>query len=127
MESIKQTLANVQNAISGDKNDQHDKATHDQHHEQHHEHSTGDQPTQAMPAADQSSRTTEGGAHDGITQSDSAGTAGSNSNLPDDLEKTLSGPKDPAVQGEEHPKMTGEGAPGSHSALFGLTPDGKKA
>lgn len=34
---------------------------------------------------------------------------------------SLVGPKD-----THDLKMTGEGAPGSHSAVFGLTPDGKK-
>jgi hypothetical protein len=35
---------------------------------------------------------------------------------------------DPALVGDakEHPKMVGQGAPGSHSAVFGLTPDGKR-
>ena len=36
------------------------------------------------------------------------------------------GALDPAVMGSQHPKMTGMGEPGSHSAVFGLTPDGKK-
>ncbi|ETN47116.1 uncharacterized protein HMPREF1541_01306 [Cyphellophora europaea CBS 101466] len=80
-------------------------------------------------ASDQSSRTVAGGAHDAaskVSDDHSSGSSGSHSNLPNELEKTLSGPRDPAVQGEGHPKMTGEGQPGSHSALFGLTPDGKK-
>jgi hypothetical protein len=35
---------------------------------------------------------------------------------------------DPALVGDakEHPKMVGQGTPGSHSAVFGLTPDGKR-
>lgn len=73
------------------------------------------------PATTQGSRTLEGGAHDGATHSADKGK----SDLGADLEKELSGPRDPAVKGEEHPKMTGDGAPGSHSAVFGLTPDGK--
>lgn len=149
METIKQTIQSVQNAISGDSTKHHDGVGHDgvghdevaaQHpQQQHHPHDHSGQhtatvgnaePTPSLPAADQSSRTTAGGAHDAVTRTDSAstGSGGSGHNgLSNDLEKTLSGPRDPAVQGEEHPKMTGEGVPGSHSALFGLTPDGKKA
>lgn len=35
---------------------------------------------------------------------------------------------DPALVGEpeSHPKLSGAGIPGSHSAVFGLTPDGKR-
>ncbi|KIV88765.1 hypothetical protein PV10_08410 [Exophiala mesophila] len=35
---------------------------------------------------------------------------------------------DPALVGEaeSHPKLSGQGVPGSHSAVFGLTPDGKR-
>jgi hypothetical protein len=120
METIKSTIA----SLTGDS--KHDDTT--QNHQtpsSHHENSgttsaTSDHPA---PAEDQASRTVEGGAHQGHTDSSGNGSSG----LPNELEKTLSGPRDPAVQGEEHPKMTGEGAPGSHSALFGLTPDGKKA
>ena len=75
----------------------------------------------ASPAVQQPSRTAEGGAHDAASRSHEK-----HSDLGNDLEHTLSGPKDPALEGEEHPKMTGQGAPGSHSAIFGLTPDGKK-
>jgi hypothetical protein len=78
---------------------------------------TTDSSSNESPATTQGSRTLEGGGD--------APTKG-NANLGSDLDKTLSGPKDPALQGEEHPKMTGTGAPGSHSAIFGLTPDGKK-
>jgi hypothetical protein len=38
-----------------------------------------------------------------------------------DSDPNLVGPED-----THNLKMTGEGAPGSHSAVFGLTPDGKK-
>lgn len=34
--------------------------------------------------------------------------------------------EDPAVVDTKDKKLTGTGAPGSHSALFGLTPDGHK-
>lgn len=37
---------------------------------------------------------------------------------------SVEGPSDPQALGQI--KMTGEGAPGSHSAVFGLTPDGQK-
>ena len=35
---------------------------------------------------------------------------------------------DPALVGEaeSHPRLSGQGIPGSHSAVFGLTPDGKR-
>lgn len=44
-----------------------------------------------------------------------------------DVQSPDQGP-DPALTGDarEHPKMVGSGVPGSHSAVFGLTPDGKK-
>ena len=124
METIKQTLATVQDTLLGSKTDQNDQVSDSS--QQPLQDSSTDQPTQSIPAADQGSRTADGGAHDGLNRSDSSGNS-SAVGLNDELEKTLSGPKDPALQGDEHPKMTGEGAPGSHSALFGLTPDGKKA
>ena len=34
--------------------------------------------------------------------------------------------RDPAVIGDDHKKLTGTAAPGSHSAVFGLTPTGEK-
>jgi hypothetical protein len=34
--------------------------------------------------------------------------------------------RDPNTEGPDHPQLKGTGAPGSHSAFFGLTPDGKK-
>jgi hypothetical protein len=131
METVKSAINSVSNALGG--------GSSTDAHEHGHEHSTHatDSSTSAhqattsttgasstdSPSTTQGSRTLEGGAHEGHTASnESAG----GSNLPAELEHTLSGPKDPALQGEEHPKMTGEGAPGSHSALFGLTPDGKK-
>ena len=51
------------------------------------------------PAVAQGSRTAEGGATDATSQT-TAPPSSSNSNLPAELEKTMSGPKDPAVQGE---------------------------
>lgn len=156
MESVKSTLATVtstvQNAIgsgttqedtatSHHGNVQHDSAvpTHGQGSAVHHNETTtatshtdtattatshSDTATTVSSPADVPSRTIDAGAHDGIK---GASGGGAGPGLSNELEKTLSGSKDPAVQGEEHPKMTGEGAPGSHSALFGLTPDGKKA
>jgi len=44
----------------------------------------------------------------------------------DDLQHAESQGRDPNTEGPDHPKMTGTGAPGSHSAVFGLTPDGNK-
>lgn len=46
---------------------------------------------------------------------------------PHEIQSPEQGP-DPALVGDakDHPKMTGQGTPGSHSAVFGLTPDGKK-
>lgn len=48
----------------------------------------------------------------------------------DDVQRGETEGRDPNTEGEDtlagdHPKMTGTGAPGSHSAVFGLTPDGK--
>ena len=40
------------------------------------------------------------------------------------VDKNVDGPTDPKEL--DSMKMTGDGAPGSHSAVFGLTPDGKK-
>jgi hypothetical protein len=134
METVKNAVNAVSNALGGSTD------TPTQNHDQDHsnpttesststQQTTTDTTTSTTPSTDspsttQGSRTLEGGAHEGHTAShEKAGGA----HLPDELEKTLSGPKDPALQGEEHPKMTGEGAPGSHSALFGLTPDGKRA
>lgn len=34
--------------------------------------------------------------------------------------------RDPNTEGPDHPQLKGTGAPGSHSAFFRLTPDGKK-
>jgi hypothetical protein len=50
--------------------------------------------------------------------------------MSDDVQHAGSAGRDPNTEGEDtlagdHPKMTGTGAPGSHSAVFGLTPDGK--
>ena len=44
-----------------------------------------------------------------------------------DAKDSDSGGVDPNLVGEPNPKdkLTGTGAPGSHSAVFGLTPDGK--
>ena len=144
MDSVKATLQNVRHTVSNalgsgsNNNDQSAAGTHD--HESaatHTEHTAGhsgaaDRGTVSLEPgsspADAPSRTVDGGAHDAASKSSEAQQAGGSSgSLPNELEKTLSGPKDPAVEGEDHPKMTGEGQPGSHSALFGLTPDGKKA
>ena len=43
----------------------------------------------------------------------------------DDIQNPSQG-RDPNTEGPDHPKMTGTGVPGSHSAFFGLTKDGKK-
>jgi hypothetical protein len=48
----------------------------------------------------------------------------------DDFQHAETRGRDPNTEGEDtlsgnHPKMTGTGVPGSHSAVFGLTPDGK--
>lgn len=132
MDSVKATLQNVSNTVSSalGKDGSHDhesSATHTEHASGHNESSgTADRGNVSLEPgsspADQPSRSVEGGAHDGQSKSSEQ-----QSGLPNELEKTLSGPKDPAVEGDEHPKMVGEGQPGSHSALFGLTPDGKKA
>ena len=57
----------------------------------------------------------------------SAGNSGSNDQQGHSTEGGDRGP-DPALVGDANPteKLTGTGEPGSHSALFGLTPDGKK-
>lgn len=44
----------------------------------------------------------------------------------DDVQHAESQGRDPNTEGPDHPKMTGTGQPGSHSAFFGLTPDGSK-
>lgn len=44
----------------------------------------------------------------------------------DDVQHAEQQGRDPNTEGPDHPKMTGTGAPGSHSAFFGLTPDGKR-
>jgi hypothetical protein len=44
---------------------------------------------------------------------------------PQDDESEIQG-RDPNTEGPDHPQLKGTGAPGSHSAFFGLTPDGKK-
>ena len=43
-----------------------------------------------------------------------------------DVQHAESQGRDPNTEGPDHPKMTGTGQPGSHSAFFGLTPDGSK-
>ncbi|KIX95273.1 uncharacterized protein Z520_09190 [Fonsecaea multimorphosa CBS 102226] len=63
----------------------------------------------------------------------SAGNSGSNDHQgnPEDQDQDQSSDKgpDPALVGEPNPteKLSGNAAPGSHSAVFGLTPDGKKS
>lgn len=44
---------------------------------------------------------------------------------PQDNESEIQG-RDPNTEGPDHSQLKGTGAPGSHSAFFGLTPDGKK-
>lgn len=63
----------------------------------------------------------------------SAGNSGNNDQQalsPEDGDQVQSPEKgpDPALVGDPNPndKLTGTGVPGSHSAYFGLTPDGKK-
>lgn len=130
MESAKAALNNITSAITGsshsDDAQQQDSSTNST--------STPDNPTsgsdlanESTPATEHGSRTAAGGAHEGNTQADGGpAQEAQHTDVGGELEHTLSGPRDPAVQGEDHPKMTGEGAPGSHSAVFGLTPDGKK-
>ena len=42
----------------------------------------------------------------------------------DDVQQGEMQGRDPNTEGPDHPKMSGTGQPGSHSAVFGLTPDG---
>lgn len=133
MESAKNAINSatsaVTNALHGNKQESDNVNTADTTASHHHDtttshhHDTTSANTGSSndsPATSQGSRTTDAGAHDGVSRSAPDSGTGS------ELEQTLSGPRDPAVQGEEHPKMSGDGAPGSHSAVFGLTPDGKK-
>jgi hypothetical protein len=75
----------------------------------------------------------------GVGHGTSDTTSTTHDTRPDNLSPTRSHPDrsevqspdqgpDPALVGDarEHPKMVGQGTPGSHSAVFGLTPDGKR-
>ena len=51
---------------------------------------------------------------------------GNNNESSNELQKTASDPNLVGPEDTHTMKMTGEGEPGSHSAVFGLTPDGKR-
>ncbi|KIW31392.1 uncharacterized protein PV07_03044 [Cladophialophora immunda] len=103
-----------------------EESSDDQTHHTHHHlpgHHKNDEPT---------SNDTGSAATDTPSKPVSAGNSGSNDQqgTSQDLDRVQSpkqGP-DPALVGEPNPtdKLSGTAAPGSHSAVFGLTPDGKK-
>jgi len=71
------------------------------------------------------------GGHDHSAEGHDHGHHDHHDHFPEGADRVQSpdqGP-DPALVGDAHAKdkLTGTGAPGSHSALFGLTPDGKKS
>ena len=62
-----------------------------------------------------------------LPEDKSTSSKDSSASDPRHVQSPQQGP-DPALVGDAkaHPKLTGSGADGSHSAVFGLTPDGHK-
>ncbi|OAP54302.1 hypothetical protein AYL99_11403 [Fonsecaea erecta] len=116
MEAAKNAINHV---LGYDKEESSDNHTHHHAHGHHH----NDAPT---------GNNTSSSASETPSKPVSAGNSGSNDQQgnPEDLNRVQS-PKqgaDPALVGDPNPteKLSGNAAPGSHSAVFGLTPDGKK-
>jgi len=104
--------------------------TEDHHHTKGHDDqvtstTTGAHDQKTSPATETASKPTSAG-NSGSNDQHSHGDSGDSGDMKR-VQSPDQGP-DPALVGDPVPtdKLTGTGAPGSHSALFGLTPDGKK-
>ncbi|KAH0843227.1 hypothetical protein AYO21_03520 [Fonsecaea monophora] len=119
-----ETAKNLVNHVMGyNKEDSSDNTTH--HHLAGHHHKND-------ASTSDDSITSSSSASETPSKPVSAGNSGSSdhhgsSHKVDRVQSPEQGP-DPALVGEPNPtdKLSGTAAPGSHSAVFGLTPDGKK-
>ncbi|OCT52211.1 hypothetical protein CLCR_08988 [Cladophialophora carrionii] len=125
METVKNTVSHL---LGGNKESHDDQtaststpSSHETGHETGHGNGHGNGHGHASPADVPSKPASAGNSGNNDQQAQPPADGGDRVQSPDQ------GP-DPALVGEANPteKLSGTGAPGSHSALFGLTPDGKK-
>jgi hypothetical protein len=124
METIKNTVSHLMGSNKEDSSEQHSQHHLPGHHKPHDDQTASTTATsedQNSSPADTPSKPTSAGNSGSNDQQGHSSEGGDRVQSPDQ------GP-DPALVGDANPKekLTGTGEPGSHSALFGLTPDGKK-
>ncbi|EXJ59168.1 hypothetical protein A1O7_06600 [Cladophialophora yegresii CBS 114405] len=140
METIKNTVNHLMSGNNQNSSEEHSSHHHlPGHHKQHDDQTAASTTT---PSSHESGHGTSHGTGDENpspaeavpSKPTSAGNSGNNDQQaqpPTDGGDRVQSPDqgaDPALVGEPNPteKLSGTAAPGSHSALFGLTPDGKK-